>query len=326
LFDLWQETFESAMTSSPAHVPSENTLLNEGCEYHEQLDLDADGQTLLTYLSQRYGHSSVSEWDARITSGLVFIDSKPAQPETILRSGSELVWQRPPWIEPDAPRSFDVLYEDDDLLAVAKPAGLPTLPGANFLQATLLHLVRTYAPDASPLHRLGRWTSGLVLCAKNHHAKTDLMRQWSTKEVGKRYRALACGNPAQEEMTITTPIGPIPHALLGSIHAASPTGKPSLSQVIILERRADSFLCDVRIATGRPHQIRIHLAAIGHPLVGDPLYVAGGLPAPDTQALPGDPGYHLHAAELSFRHPRTGCVILIKCEPPQVLQSSTGEK
>jgi 23S rRNA pseudouridine1911/1915/1917 synthase len=252
----------------------------------------------------------------------VLIDSKPAQPETILRSGSELVWHRPAWIEPDAPRSFTVIYEDDDLLAVAKPAGLPTLPGANFLQATLLHLVRTYAPDASPLHRLGRWTSGLVLCAKNQHAKSDLMRQWSTKEVGKRYRALASGNPAQDEMTIMTPIGPIPHALLGSIHAASPTGKPSLSEVIVLERRTASFLCDVRIATGRPHQIRIHLAAAGYPLVGDPLYVAGGVPSPDTHALPGDPGYHLHAAELSFRHPRTGCEVVIECEPPLLLRRS----
>lgn len=299
-----------------------NTHPNKGCEYREQLGSDANGKTLLIYLRQRYGHSSSTEWTERIETGLVLINSKPAQPETILRSGSELAWHRPPWIEPDAPRSFTVIYEDDDLLAVAKPAGLPTLPGANFLQATLLHLVRTYAPDASPLHRLGRWTSGLVLCAKNQHAKNDLMRQWSAKEVGKRYRALASGNPALDEMTITTRIGPIPHPLLGTIHAASPIGKPSLSQVTVLERRADSFLCDVRIATGRPHQIRIHMAAAGHPLVGDPLYIAGGVPAPHSQALPGDPGYDLHAAELSFRHPRTGCDVVIECEPPQMLRRS----
>jgi 23S rRNA pseudouridine1911/1915/1917 synthase len=310
------------MTSSPPHTPSERPLLNEGCEYHEQLGLDADGRTLLTYLSRRYGHSSEREWEVRIASGLVLIDSNPAKADTLLRSGSALAWHRPPWIEPDAPRSFDVLYEDDDLLAVAKPAGLPTLPGANFLQATLLHLVRTHAPDASPLHRLGRWTSGLVLCSKNQNIRTDLMRQWSTKEVGKRYRAFATGYPKFNEMTITPPIGPMPHALLGSIHAATQNGKPSLSQVTILERRTDSFLCDVRISTGRPHQIRIHLAAAGYPLVGDPLYVAGGLPAPDTHALPGDPGYHLHAAELSFRHPRTGCDVVIACEPPLVLRCS----
>ncbi|HEY6020197.1 MAG TPA: hypothetical protein VIY48_09935, partial [Candidatus Paceibacterota bacterium] len=75
-----------------------------------------------------------------------------------------------------------------------------------------------------------------------------------------------------------------------------------------------------RIATGRPHQIRIHLASAGHPLVGDPLYGTGGVPLQDTRAVPGDPGYHLHAAELRFRHPRTGQEIKIECEPPELLR------
>jgi 23S rRNA pseudouridine1911/1915/1917 synthase len=298
-------------------------LINEGCAYHEQLDANSDGLTLLAYLSRHYRHSTTEEWAERIASGLVLIDSKPAHSETILRSGCELVWQRPPWIEPDAPRSFSILYEDEDLLAVAKPAGLPTLPGANFLQSTLLHLVRAYSPDAAPLHRLGRWTSGLVLCARNQSARRALMRQWSANKIGKRYRALAYGLPVPDEMTISTPIGPVPYALLGSIYAADPKGKTALSHVIVLERRTDSFLCDVRIATGRPHQIRIHLAAAGHPLVGDPLYGIGGLPYPETHALPGDPGYNLHAAELSFFHPRNGRLLVIVCEPPSLLLLST---
>jgi 23S rRNA pseudouridine1911/1915/1917 synthase len=307
------------MTSAIKVLPPKVTHLNEGCEYRERLGLDADGRTLLDYLSRRYLHSSQAEWEARIASGLVLIDSGPAAAEMILRKGCELVWHRPPWIEPDAPRSFSILYEDEDLLAVAKPEGLPTLPGANFLQSTLLHLVRAYAPDADPLHRLGRWTSGLVLCSRNQSVRTALMQQWSANKVGKRYRALAAGLPVQNEMTISTPIGPVPHALLGSIHAADPKGKPALSHMTVLERRPDSFLCDVRISTGRPHQIRIHLAAAGHPLVGDPLYGVGGLPMPDSRALPGDPGYHLHAAELSFRHPRTGRELVLACEPPSLL-------
>jgi 23S rRNA pseudouridine1911/1915/1917 synthase len=310
------------MISTSIFLPVTSTHLNTGCEYREQLGLDAEGQTVLAYLSKRYCHSSPAEWETRIASGLVLIDDLPAHSENVLRSGCKLVWQRPPWIEPDAPRSFSVLYEDQDLLAVAKPAGLPTMPGANFLQTTLLYLVQAYAPDAAPLHRLGRWTSGLVLCARNHNARTSLMLQWSTKKVSKRYRALASGFPAWDEMTISAPIGPVPHALLGSIHAATPKGKPSLSQVSVLERREGSFLCDVRIATGRPHQIRIHLAAAGHPLVGDPLYRAGGLPDPDTRALPGDPGYLLHSAELRFRHPTSGRDITIECEPTSPLHHS----
>jgi 23S rRNA pseudouridine1911/1915/1917 synthase len=277
---------------------------------------------LLAYLSHRYRHSSPTEWEARIASGHVLIDGLPAHAESVLRAGCQVVWQRPPWIEPDAPKSFSVLSEDDDLIAVNKPAGLPTLPGANFLQSTLLYLVQSYAPDAAPLHRLGRWTSGIVLCARNHAARTELMRQWSANEVGKVYRALANGNPDWDEQTISAPIGPVPHTLLGSIHAATQKGKSALTYVTVIERRVDSFLCNVRIATGRPHQIRIHLAASGHPLVGDPLYSAGGLPLPDTRALPGDPGYHLHAAELSFRHPVTRRDVVIDCEPPSLLRRS----
>jgi 23S rRNA pseudouridine1911/1915/1917 synthase len=308
------------MTFASTRLPAASARLNEGCEYRERLGPDADGLTVLAYLSQRYGHSSAAEWAERIASGLVFVDSLPVNSDSVLHKGCELVWQRPPWVEPEAPTLFSVLYEDEDLLAVAKPAGLPTLPGANFLKTTLLYLVRAYAPDAAPLHRLGRWTSGLVLCARNHHSRTELMRQWSANKVGKRYRALARGCPDWNEMTISARIGPVPHTLLGSIHAANPKGKPSLSQVTVLERRMDSFICDVRIATGRPHQIRIHLAAAGYPLKGDPLYGVGGVPAPDTHSLPGDPGYHLHAAELSICHPRTGRELVIECEPPQLLR------
>ena len=310
----------SSMTFSSTRSGPAGPLPNEGCEYREQLGSDADGWTVLSYLSQRYGHSPEAEWRSRISAGQVLLNGQPVTPEGILRRGGELVWSRPPWVEPEAPLSFSVLYEDEDLLAVAKPAGLPTLPGANFLQNTLLGLVRRYAADASPLHRLGRWTSGIVLCARNVRHRTDLMQQWSANKVGKRYRALASGLPAADAMTITTPIGPVPHSLLGSVHAASPDGKPARSEVSVLERRDDSFLCDVRITTGRPHQIRIHLAAAGHPLAGDPLYDAGGLPPPDTRAVPGDPGYHLHAAELTFQHPRTGWETRIECEPPPLLR------
>lgn len=294
--------------------------LNDGCEYCEQLGTDAAAQTVLGYLSRRYRHSTPEEWVARIAAGQIRIDATVAQADTLLRPGNMLVWQRPPWVEPDAPLSFSVLFEDDDILAVAKPAGLPTLPGANYLQTTLLYLIQQHAPDAVPLHRLGRWTSGIVLCARNPQARAALTRQWSTRQVGKRYRALACGIPAWDQLLITNPIGPVHHALLGTVHAATVSGKQAESHVSVLQRRTDKFLADVQISTGRPHQIRIHLAAAGHPLVGDPLFTAGGVPAAETHALPGDPGYHLHAAELRFIHPRSKQELIIECEPPELLR------
>ena len=140
----------------------------------------------------------------------------------------------------------------------------------------------TRAPDAAPLHRLGRWTSGVVLFARTLQARRELSRQWAAREIGKRYRALALGKPARTEFSVSAPIGPVPHPLLGSVHGVSPEGKPSMTRVALLEQRGAAFLCDVSITTGRPHQIRIHLAAAGHPLEGDPLYTVGGLPAPDS--------------------------------------------
>lgn len=310
------------MTDTTHHRHGATAHRNDGHDYREQLDARADGQSLLTYLCGRYGHSSPAEWAERIASGQVLVDHRPVPAACVLHRGSTLTWRRPAWTEPEAPRSFRVLYEDADLLAVDKPAGLPTLPGANFLQSTLLHLVSAYAPGAAPLHRLGRWTSGLVLCARNESSRAALARQWSANQIGKRYRALASGRPDWNAKTIDTAIGTTPHVLLGSVHAAHASGKPARSHVTVLERRTNCFLCNVRIETGRPHQIRIHLAASGHPLVGDPLYVAGGTTAPDTRAVPGDGGYHLHAAALSFLHPRDGKRVALECEPPPLLVKS----
>jgi len=294
-------------------------VLNDGYRYRERLGPDADGVPLVDYLASRYAHSSRAAWTERIERGRVLIDADTANPETILRRGQTLVWNRPPWTEPDAPLTFDVLFEDDQLLAAAKPAGLPTLPGAGFLNSTLLFRVRRLFPEAAPLHRLGRWTSGVVLFSRTREAHADLSSQWASRSVGKRYRALASGRASSRRFTIDTPIGPVAHPLLGSIHAASAVGKAAISRVRLLEQRRAAFLCDVEIETGRPHQIRIHLAAAGHPLLGDPLYPAGGVPAASCAALPGDPGYELHAAELSFRHPRTRREVVVGCAPPELL-------
>lgn len=277
---------------------------------------------LVDYLSQRYPHSSPAEWAANIVAGLVLLDGAVVKDNPLLRSGQELLWQRPAWDEPAAPRGFDLLYEDDDLLAVGKPAGLPTLPGANFFESTLLYLVQQQYPQAVPLHRLGRWTSGLVLCARTISARQELLRQWSARQVGKRYRALVGGLPPWNELVIDMPIGPVAHPLLGTLHAATPDGKPSRSVVTVLERREGCCLCDVRIDTGRPHQIRIHLAYAGYPLQGDPLYRDGGLPVPDSTALPGDPGYQLHSAALCFRHPGNGQTMRIDCPAPPALSTA----
>ena len=295
--------------------------MNEGFAYRSVVPADTAGQDVLAHLAHRYTHSTREEWRARLAAGEVELDGVPAAPGDRLRAGQLLVWRRPPWEEPAVPLAYAVLHQDDDVLVVAKVRGLPTVPNGGFLTHTLLHLVRARTPAAVPMHRLGRGTSGLVLFALTAPARSALARDFREGRIGKAYRALVTGRPPGDAFSIDTPIGLVPHPRLGHVHAAAPRGRRALSHVRVLERRPASSLVEVEIPTGRPHQIRIHLAAAGHPLIGDPLYGVGGGPLADP-ALPGAAGYWLHARRLRFTHPATGAPVVVECQPPGPLALS----
>ena len=167
------------------------TALNDGYVYREKLGR-TPGKSALAYLTDKYRHSSAAEWAARFLRGEVQLDGVTARGDEPLRTGQELCWHRPPWEEGETPQTFGLVYEDAELLAVVKPSGLPTLPSGGFLKNTLLSLVQARWPEAVPLHRLGRATSGLVLCARTREAAQRLSGGWR-EGVEKHYRALASG-------------------------------------------------------------------------------------------------------------------------------------
>jgi 23S rRNA pseudouridine1911/1915/1917 synthase len=300
--------------------------VNQGFEYREAIGRTAAGRSVLDYLSDRYRHSSEEAWRKRLALGQVLLDGVRAREGDVLRVGQTLAWRRPPWREPPVPLAFAVLYRDADLLAVAKPRGLPSIPNGGYLNHTVLHLVRRRYPEATLLHRLGRGTSGLLLFARTDEARRAMAAAWREGGVEKRYRALVRGTPRERAFTVDAAIGPVPHPRLGRVHAVSPTGKPATTHVRLLEAREGEALVEATIPTGRPHQIRIHLAAAGHPLVGDPLYAEGGLPRDESPGLPGDPGYRLHARHLGFVHPTTGRLLEIECFPPPPLRVSDEQR
>ncbi|NJN88367.1 MAG: RluA family pseudouridine synthase [Leptolyngbyaceae cyanobacterium SL_7_1] len=306
--------------------------MNHGWIYHDRIDRSTAGVTVLHYYSQRYAHSTVQEWQARIEQGQVRLNDRPVTAETRLQPGQRLSYHRPPWQEPTVPLDFEILYEDADLLVVAKPSELPVLPGGGFVEHTVLWQLQQRYPDQTPvpIHRLGRGTSGLLLLARSPLAKTHLSQQLRDRTLRKTYRALIAASALPDRLIVNQAIGKLPHPTLGYIYAATESGFDAHSEIEVIQRDRTSTLLNVTILTGRPHQIRIHLSAIGYPLLGDPLYTVGGIPRLETNPIthkipvPGDCGYALHAYQLEFVHPRSQQPLHLTCIPPVPLRK-TGE-
>jgi 23S rRNA pseudouridine1911/1915/1917 synthase len=305
------------MVDDPPRVAT--GAMNNGYRFRHVVPSHVDGQSVDNYLASTFPHSSLDQWRSRIENGEVEFDGQLADLRTRIRCGCDLVWNRPPWQEPYAPCTFGMLFADEAIIVVDKPSGLPTLPGGGFYENTLLNLVRKDFQEATPVHRLGRGTSGLVVLARSREAAAKMTRDWG--HVAKTYRALMAGTPAEDYYDCLASIGPYHHPLLGHVHAACPNGKPSRSEFWILNRREENALAEVNLHTGRPHQIRIHAAFLGHPLVGDPLYGKGGIPLVESPGVPGDLGYLLHAHRIRFHHPIAGIPMAFEASLPKQLVS-----
>ena len=317
--------------------------LNGGHAYRNRVEPAEAGLSVSAFYAARYPHSSAAVWRQRLAAGEIRRNGQQLRADGALAAGDALIWHRPPWHEPAVPVLPGPLFDDGDLLVFNKPSGLPVLPAGGFLDHTLLAQLQARWPAARPVHRLGRCTSGLLICARHRASRawlSALLRESTAHHhlpdgpipdaagvspCRKTYRALlqppVPGSPLLalqpgDSLALTTPIGRCPHGRLGSIWAAVPSPNaayaawspskaspalPARSDLRLLERAEQGWLVEVTIASGRPHQIRIHTAAAGAPLLGDPLYGPGGYAL--DRALPGDGGYHLHAHRLRLPLP-----------------------
>jgi 23S rRNA pseudouridine1911/1915/1917 synthase len=222
-----------------------------------------------------------------IEEGRVTEAGKPVKSKDVLPAGAALELDLPdrptPMIEAEA-IPLAVVYEDADVLVINKPAGLVTHPSPGRTGGTLVNALLARAPASEYggvagadrpgiVHRLDRDTSGLIVVARNDHAQAALMGQLKARRVKKTYLALVEGSPAAEVGRIEAPIGRDPRHY--SRMAVLPTGRPSVTGYRVRERLRGWTLLEVDLLTGRTHQIRIHLASIGHPIAGDPVYATG---------------------------------------------------
>ena len=246
-----------------------------------------------------------------IHDGLVTVAGAAARPSLKLRAG-QTVNVSEPAPEPARPQPEDiplrVVFEDAQLLVIDKPAGLVVHPAAGRTSGTLVNALLHHVKDLSGIggvlrpgivHRLDRGTSGLMVVAKDDATHRALAAQFAQRNVEKEYLALVIGVPARREGEIAAAIGRDP-VQRKKMSVRAPRGREARSRYEVVEAFVGAALLKVRIMTGRTHQIRVHLASIGHPVAGDATY-GGRHAALGSLARPA-----LHAARLSFLHPLTG--------------------
>ena len=282
------------------------------------------GKRLDAFLHQRLPEYSRSRLQSWIKNDRVLVNHAPAKASHLLR-GSEVVAVTPVGLTPLKARAedlpLDILYEDRDVVVVDKPAGMVVHAGAGHQDGTLVNALLHHFGHLSGIngdlrpgivHRLDRDTSGVIVVARTDTAHQSLARQFQEREVEKVYLALTQGVPAKPEGRIDAPITRDP-VRRTRMTARLNCGRKALTRYRILETFArDAALLRVQIDTGRTHQIRVHLASIGHPVVGDRLYGAAAVSFLNR--------FFLHAHRLSFTSPESGERITVESPLPGELQ------
>ncbi|HJC58410.1 MAG TPA: RluA family pseudouridine synthase [Candidatus Eisenbergiella intestinipullorum] len=288
---------------------AEGRYLFQVTEEYEEERIDRYISLLIDSLSRSFIQKLLKD-------GRVLVNEKPVKQNYRLKEGDEVSFLLPEAVEPDIrPEDIplDILYEDDDVLVVNKPKGMVVHPAAGHYSHTLVNALMYHCHDSLSgingvmrpgiVHRIDRDTTGSLLVCKNDMAHLSIAAQLKEHSIVRRYRAVVYGVIDQEEGRIDLPVGRDPQDRKRMAVGAR-NAKPAVTHYRVLQRFDRYTYIECRLETGRTHQIRVHMEAIGHPLLGDEVY---------RRNLPGSgkppcrlQGQTLHAMILGFHHPRTG--------------------
>ena len=289
------------------------TLTTELCD---------EGLRLDRFLSEELEDHSRSFLQKLIKEGLVTVDGKPVKANYRLSAGQQVSVQvREPEevnIEPQE-MPLDILYEDGDVCIVNKPKGMVVHPAAGHYRDTLVNGIMYHCQDSLSgingslrpgiVHRIDKDTTGALIICKNDKAHSCIAEQLKEHSITRRYRAIIIGNLSEDESTVDAPIGRHP-TQRKKMAVNRNNGKRAVTHYRVLARFRGYTYIECRLETGRTHQIRVHMASIGHPLLGDTVY------GPAKQAYPSLEGQTLHAMVIGFVHPTTGAYMEFEAPLP----------
>ncbi len=280
------------------------------------------GLRLDRWLAGRLPDLSRTRLQTLVEARRVIVAGQPRKAAYRLRAGERVSLEiQAPVPEPLAPEKIPlaIVYEDEHLLVVDKPAGMVIYPGAGHASGTLAQAVLAHAPSVAGVggagrpgivHRLDKGTSGLLVVAKRVQAYETLVKQFAARNASRRYLALVHGAVEEPRGVIEVPIGRHPRNRIRMAVTPAGQGKTAITHFAVLERFRNFTYLEARLGTGRTHQIRVHLAFLGHPVVGDETYRRRSTPRiqdPELAALVAElEGVALHAATLGVTHPATG--------------------
>ncbi|APG73278.1 pseudouridine synthase [Lactobacillus delbrueckii subsp. jakobsenii ZN7a-9 = DSM 26046] len=292
-----------------------------------ELTAEESGQRLDKYLAGEMTDLSRSRIKELVQAGEVLVNGKKSKVSYKVQKG-DLIQVTVLPLEPLKLEAenipLDIVYEDEDIIVVNKPQGMVVHPAAGHPSHTLVNALLYHTRDLadSPegfrpgiVHRIDKDTSGLLMVAKNAAARESLEKQLAAKSNKRQYLAIVHGNFAEEEGIIDAPIGRNPKDRKQM--AVVEKGKSAVTHFKVLEQYQGYSLVECQLETGRTHQIRVHMAYIGHPLAGDPLYGP-------RKTLPGH-GQFLHAKTLGFEQPSTGEWLEFSAEPPEIFQQTVAD-